>query len=149
LAVVTGLGSSWSSSSDLRIGDAGPGNQLVISNGAVATVGGDVVLGANDGANSNSATVTGPGTSWLMASNLYVGSNGALNRLTISNGALVKDIVGLLGSMTGISISSSNNMALVTGPGSVWSNSSSLFVGWNAAGNRLEIDSGGRVSSGA
>jgi len=147
--LVTDSGSTWNNLTNLIVGNRSSGNALIASNGAVVTVGGDSVIGVNTGANSNLATVTGPGTSWLMASNLYVGSNGAFNRLTISNGALVKDIVGLLGSMTGTSIDSSNNTALVTGPGSVWSNSSSLFVGWNGAGNRLVIDNGGRVSSGS
>ena len=32
--------------------------------------------------------MTDPGTSWLVGNHLYVGSNGALSRLVVSNGAL-------------------------------------------------------------
>ncbi len=45
--LVTGAGSTWSNSNTLRIGDIGPGNHLIVSNGGSVFAGGGVTLGLN------------------------------------------------------------------------------------------------------
>lgn len=112
LALITGSGSVWSNATDLEIGrSSGINNQLVVSNGASVFVGGNALLGLGSGANANSVLVTDPGTRWLVGNNLYVGSNGALSRLVVSNGATVA--AGNL--FVGLNASSTNNRVVVDG----------------------------------
>ncbi len=76
----------------------------------------------------------GPGAGGGLCSN---------NQLIVSSGALVYDTNGQVGGYL-----SGNNLALVTGPGSVWSNSADLLVGTNAwlvTGNQLVVTNGGTV----
>jgi len=143
-ATVRGPGTHWLLSSNLYVGSGGASNRLVVGNGAAVLAAGHGFLGENLGANANSATVTDPGTRWVLNSNLYVGSNGALNRLVISNGAWVGNLLGTLGH----SVTSSSNEVRVTGLGSVWSNRGDLYVGLDGRGNRLVVDNGGTVLNG-
>ncbi len=140
-ATLSGSGTSWLLSSNLYVGSGGASNWLVAGKGAAVLTAGHGLIGANSGANANSAMVTDPGTSWLLSSNLYVGSNGALNRLVISNGALVGNSLGFIGNR----ISGSNNVAVVTGSGSAWTNASDLYVGFTGRGNQLVVSNGGVV----
>jgi len=142
-ALVTGLGSVWTNGLDLYIGWSSPGNQLVISNGAAVLTAGAGFVGLNANARLNSTTVTDPGTRWLLSSNLYVGNDGASSRFVVSNAALVANLNGFLG----FGVSSSSNVALITGAGSVWSNRDEIFVGQGGNGNRLEVRDGARVES--
>lgn len=143
-AQLTGPGSSWTNTQHLFVGSSSSRNQLVASNGATVFTGGDGFIGYTLGANSNSAVLTDAGTRWLLSSNLYVGSNGAMNRLLISDGALVGNSIGTLGQ----SVSSSNNLAVVTSVGSKWTNSGDLIVGLEGAGNELVVSGGGTAWSG-
>ena len=70
-----------------------------------------------------------------------IGNFGAANSLMISNGGCV---VGLRGSV-GWFASSSNNAVLITGSGSVWSNSGGLNIGNTGFGNRVVISEGGKL----
>ena len=167
---VTGAGSVWSNSSALTIGKSGAFNQLVISNagtvsaatgvvvggngpalnnllllstGALLTNGGAGVIGFNTGANANTVSLSDVNTRWLMNGTLFVGSNGALNRLVISNGALLGNGIGYVG----FNSSSSNNQVLVTGTNSYWSNLFDLNVGYSGSRNHLVISNGGRVGN--
>jgi T5SS/PEP-CTERM-associated repeat protein len=146
LALLTGAGTVWSNRNVLNLGDFGAGNQMVISNGAAVHVGGNSRIGGDSSARSNSVTVTGPGTKWTVGGvHLYVGSNAPFSRLVISNGARVdSSSISTLGGYT----DGSNNQAVVTGPGSVWSNRFSLHIGTASDGNQLLIADGGQVHSG-
>jgi len=53
-----------------------------------------------------------------MGGSLFVGSNGASSRLVVSNGAVLEDFSGTLG----LSSAGTNNFALLTGLGSLWTN---------------------------
>jgi T5SS/PEP-CTERM-associated repeat protein len=141
--LVTGSGSTWSNQAGLFVGNSGSGNVLIASNGAVVTVGGNGVLGLNSGAISNAATVTGPGTSWLITSDFYVGSNGALNVLVVSNGASVINDIGFVGGSSG-----ATNRGVVTGIGSIWNNRVGLIIGNQGGENRLAVSNGAMVISG-
>ncbi|HEY6167522.1 MAG TPA: hypothetical protein VI454_05750 [Verrucomicrobiae bacterium] len=167
LAVVTGA-SLWSNRLDLVVGDGGSGNRLLVSNGAtvfasnaviigstgvptnnlllvsssaLVTNGGNGILGLDTGANFNTASFSGTNTRWLMAGDLYVGSNGAFNQLVVSNGALARSAFGRIGQTA----AGSNNVAVVTGPNSVWTNQVLLSVGIGGGGNRLVVSNGGLV----
>jgi fibronectin-binding autotransporter adhesin len=142
-AVVTGSGSVWTNALDLYIGQSAKRNQLVISNGAVVLTAGHAFTGYNTNAAGNAVTVTDPGTRWLIGSNFWVGSNGPLSRLVVSNGAFVANGLGTIGH----GVSSVSNVVVVTGTNSLWSNTSNLLVGLNGRGNRLVINQGGIVQN--
>lgn len=145
-ALVTGAGTLWSNWNDFVLGNSGAGNELVISNGAAMHIGGDSLVGGDSSARSNSVTVTGSGTKWSVGGvRLFIGSNAPFSRLVISNGALVNS--ASIASF-GDSPDGSNNQAVVTGPGSVWSNRFSIFIGAASDGNQLLVANGGQVHSG-
>ncbi|MCL2716929.1 MAG: autotransporter outer membrane beta-barrel domain-containing protein [Alphaproteobacteria bacterium] len=134
-ATLDGAGTTWTMTNSLIVGSLGTG-RLDISGGA--TING---AGASIGSNgSGVVTVSGPGTSWLNSGVLLVGlqNNG---RLTISDGAKVTsqalNFVGYDGMANGI--------VEVTGPGSTWTISGDLTVGYFATGT-LNITNGGVVS---
>ncbi len=146
---VVGAGSVWSNifvngmgGGDLHVGSSGVGNALTIANsGRVANLYG--YIGYSLGANNNRVLVADTGSVWNVGNPLYVGYSGAGNSLTVTNGGLVANAsYGYIGGNS----SSSNNSALVTGAGSVWSNNNGLYVGYYGAGNRLSVTNGGQVS---
>src|SRR5262249_24317549 len=67
--------------------------------------------------------------------------NGPLSHMVVSNGAVVTDADGAIGSL----ITASNSDAVVTGPGSLWLNRATLSVGSNAPNCRLVVTNGGEV----
>ncbi|MCX6908154.1 MAG: hypothetical protein NTY01_08935 [Verrucomicrobia bacterium] len=86
--------------------------------------------------------ITDPGSVWTSSKNVFIGTAGSSNQLTIANGGqLINQTAGIIGA------SSSNNSALVTGAGSLWSVGSALYVGQSGYGNSLTIADGGQVSS--
>jgi T5SS/PEP-CTERM-associated repeat protein len=120
------------------VGVVGSGNTLAITNGGqvVNSLG---FIGLNQSSSNNVVLVTGTGSVWSN-SYLYVGYDGAGNQLTITNGGLVVNDYGFLGT----SNRSSNNLVLVTGSGSLWSNAV-LNVGFGGASNQLTIANSGLV----
>ncbi|MGA2603464.1 MAG: hypothetical protein ABSG14_04480 [Verrucomicrobiia bacterium] len=142
VVLVTGPGSVWSNQPNLYIGWYSAGNQLIITNGG-QVFDGAAELGINSSGSNNVVLVTGPGSVWSNG-DVTVGAQGAGTQLTIANGGQVVDGNGYLGSFTS---ASSNNVALVTGSGSVWSNTGSLYVGYASTGNRVTVTNGGAVSA--
>jgi T5SS/PEP-CTERM-associated repeat protein len=140
---VSGVGSLFTAVT-LSVGYSGVSNRLVISQGGqVATSTARIGMDPNSyGANFNLALVTDPGSLWTNGSALSVGYGGSYNQLVISNGGMVIDTDGVIGYYL-----PSNNMVTVTGPGSVWSNQNSLFVGYLGKGNQMVISNGGIVYS--
>ena len=143
--VVSDPGSLWKNTGSFAVGWGGYGNQMVISNGGAVYVGDSAFVGASY-ATSNAVFLTGNGSVFGVAKTLYVGGGAdglsSNNQLIVSNGALVYDTNGQVGGVL-----SGNNLVLVTGPGSVWSNSANLVVGTNVttAGNQLVVTNGGTV----
>jgi T5SS/PEP-CTERM-associated repeat protein len=142
--LLTGTGTVWTNSTNLNIGFGGARGVLTASNGASLLFGGSVTLGGIAAANSNSVSISDPGTSWTLGADLYVGGGGAANVLTISNGGFVVSSNGVLGSLLG----ASGNSALVTGTGSVWSNRADLTIGSFGAGNQLVGSNGATMFAG-
>jgi T5SS/PEP-CTERM-associated repeat protein len=138
--VVSGSGSVWSNGYGPYVGYSGSGNSLVISNGG--QVSGSITIGYNVGADSNSAVVTGGGST---CGGDYVGLQGSGNRLVISNGGQVFGSWGTIGNNDG----ADSNSVVVSGTGSVWTNSVGLYVGRNGSGNSLGISNGGQVFVGS
>ena len=139
-ACVTDGGSVWTNRQELTVGDSGSANILVVTNGATIFSSQDGFIGRSTGANSNAAVLTDSGTSWLISSNLYVGSNGAFNGLVVSNQARLHDRSAVIG------VSGSNNAAMITGVGTIWSNTFDLIIGDAGVGNQMVISGGAFVT---
>jgi len=150
-ALITDPGSVLSNVDGLFIGYEGSANSLVISNGGQVHTytKSDSENGVGwSGGKNNSVVVTGTGSLWSISGGfIRVGlQGGSGNSLAIRNGGQVWDVFGDIGA------SGSNNSVLVTGSGSVWSNSFGLEVGGDGPGSSLIISNGGQVfvpSSGA
>ncbi|HEY6169996.1 MAG TPA: hypothetical protein VI454_18300, partial [Verrucomicrobiae bacterium] len=141
---ITDPGSRWSVTSNLYVGNSGSGNRLVVSNGA-AVFSGEGDIGFNSGANNNAAVVTGSNSLWRNANGtvLRVGRGGSFNQLVVSNGASVFNSLGSIGTLAG----ANSNVAVVTGVGSLWSNSFNLRVGDAGSFNQMMISNGAAVFS--
>jgi fibronectin-binding autotransporter adhesin len=157
---LTGLGATdttttWTNTGMLYVGyEWARYNSLTVKSGAdVTSKGGTIGLGyyydpGDQGANivtaysdNNTATVTGAGSTWNCGTgNLAVGTYGSNNSLTISAGGHVTSVNGYI-STTG---DSTGNTVMVTGSGSLWSNSGALVVGAGGTGT-LTIEDGGLV----
>ena len=145
LVLVTGTNSVWTNAGDIAVGFDGSGNSLVISNGGKVLGGSDGaggIIGADQPSSNNSVLVTGFNSSWINSLDLYVGFAGGGNSLMISNGAVVSNQCGYIGTY----YQSSNNIVQVTGTRSSWSNAGDLYVGQDGSGNRLMISNSGRVN---
>src|ERR1017187_9788295 len=91
-------------------------------------------------ANFQTNIISGVTSNW--SGTYYVGNTAFADVLFIqSNGVLNTSGPGFLGQST----QSSNNIAVVTDPGSVWSNVNGLFIGYFGSANSLVISNGGRV----
>lgn len=105
-----------------------------------------IVLGprsseAQYNANFQTNIISSVTSNW--SGNYLVGSNTFADALLIQNSGVLSNGIGYLG----YEVNSSNNSALVTDPGSIWSNRSALIVGWLGAGNSVVISNGGRLVS--
>ena len=89
-------------------------------------------------ARSNEVRLISPSARW-QSGTVFLGSNGSFNQLVVSNGASVSDAFAI----TGYLGPASNNLALITGSGSVWSNAGPLYHGYIGAGNQLVVSNGG------
>ena len=165
--LVSGIGSIWFNSNNLVIGNTGVNNNLVISSGAVVQdISGSLGVSANifttiyvddglgffqpsvvtSGTSNNFVLVTGAGSLWTNSGDLTIGVDGSYNTLTISNGGTVANGYSTNGGVIGLNADSSNNSVLVTGSGSLFSNSGSLSIGYDGSSNSLVISNGGAVN---
>jgi T5SS/PEP-CTERM-associated repeat protein/autotransporter-associated beta strand protein len=137
----------------LQFGNESSGNSLVISNGGrVANRGtGNTTcfVGYSESlpvtkTSNNSVLVTGINSTWDIQGILGVGGYGHGNRLVISNGGSVLSQQGGVGLGNNPDLNSSNNSVLVTGAGSMWSNSQTLRVA-SGGSNSLTVADGGSV----
>jgi T5SS/PEP-CTERM-associated repeat protein len=145
-ATVTGPGSLWSGTMDIEIGISGGGNQLTITNGGLVVSPSGTIGGAPLPSNTNNAVVvTDPGSVWSNSAPVSVGDFGFGHTLTITNGGAVYDTWGYIGAFSGFSNGGSNNSVIVTGPGSVWDNSTNLYLAYYGWSNALVVSAGGTV----
>lgn len=142
LVAVTGLGSRLTNRKATLVGNYGSGNRLVISDGGSVATPTNSFIGYQTNSSNNSVLVTGAGSLWSN-SNLYVGYQGMSSSLIISHGGTVVATNSFIGYET----NSSNNSVLVTGVGSLWSNSGTITIGTTngGGGNSLTINNGGLV----
>ena len=144
---VSGPNTLWSlTGPELDIGVNGTVN-LVITNGAHVSNSGTIWFSRNSALSiSNTVTVTGAGSQLDIGNELIIGDAGPNNLLTVSAGGVVNSATGRLGQG---GQGNSNNMVVVTGPGSLWKVTSPtgfIQIGaGNDSGNSLIISNGGQV----
>lgn len=143
IAVVDGLGSTWTNLQALEVGVHGSGT-LIVTNGGTVTaplvVIGDGFLGVNDSNTSGTVIVNGNGSQMAVATQLIIGQV-VPGSLAITNGGLVSNREAVLGS-----VSTSIGVVSVDGAGSAWINSEHLTIGGNGTGI-LTITNGGSVAN--
>src|ERR1043166_3880450 len=139
-ALVRDSGSLWYNSGNLSIGSSGMGNYLIVTNGGRVD---DFWsrIGYNPGSSNNWALVTGNGSLWQQGF-LSVGYFGSSNALTIANGGRVNVTAGGTSASLGGVTGGDNNLLLVTGPGSVYSNANTTVVGYQGANNQMVLSNG-------
>jgi len=148
---VTGAGSLFTNAGSLTVGTysqsyAAAANRLLVTNGS-GLFSDSAMIGATTNSFGNIVTVTGAGSFWTNSGALYVGNGGSGNMLTVSSGATVAAGGGTNGTVVGFGAGSSNNSVLVTGSGSLWTNSGVLYVGVAGSSNSLTIADGGTVAA--
>ena len=146
------------SAGGIIIGTNGDYTLLIVTNGAVVINGSSIdsigsVIGLNASARSNRVMVVGAGSRWnnvgagdpiyIGHNSFYIGQSGSWNELDILNGGVVTNWQGVIG----YNSSSSNNLVLVSDPGSAWKNAT-LIVGNSSSQNTLIVTNGGKVFSG-
>ena len=115
MATVTGAGSTWTSSNELRVGNSGNGTLMISDGGALihdnafapTTIGG----GFNA---SGTATVTGAGSIWNTNGPFSVGGTSGPGTLAIQAGASLTSANGGIGDISG------TGQVVVAGAGSTW-----------------------------
>lgn len=141
--VVTGSGSVWTNSGDLRVGSSGSSNSLMIADGGRVNVGGNSYIGYNASTTNNSVSVTGAGSIWNNNGTLYVGSNGPANRLTVTDAGAASARSLVIGQQA----SATNNLVTVSGGTLTVTNADKgrVWVGQSGSYNRLRVSGGGTV----
>jgi len=135
-------------SGQLIVGAVGSGNTVIVTNGGLVTSTG-VQLSNVGGSRNNTAIITGTGSVWNSSTFFLVGNLDTGNSLIISDGGqLVNGNGSGLSANIGGNASGSNNTALVTGAGSVWSNDF-IHVGYQGRRNTLTLANGGKMVSGS
>lgn len=145
--LVSGPGSTYSLNCHFYVGNQGSSNRFTAANGATIQ---DKFCYINyEAASSNNTVVlTGPNTTWNNEYSVFVGFAGGGGSLIISNGATMTTGGGWGLShdgALGVDPTSSNNLAIVTGAGSVLNCADNMYVGLNGPANGLVITNGGRV----
>jgi T5SS/PEP-CTERM-associated repeat protein len=158
--LIAGPASVWSNSGPLVVGFWGCGNSLIITNGGqVFDADGHIGIGLQTNimirfypdpplefvtvVTNNFVLVAGTGSTWNNSGDIYVGTTGSWNQLTIASGGQVFSANGYVG----YDSNAVNNAVSVAGPGSVWNISGSLNVGYSGSSNSLTIADSGTVTA--
>lgn len=131
---------------EVRVGTSNStGNAIQVGGGAQLKSGWTYV--GRYGSTSNSVTVSGNNTIWTNQGDLNVGLIGAsANSVIVDNSARVN-----VGGWThlGRDVGSASNQIMISGSGTVWSNSANFYVGRDYARDNRLIISNGAVLAGA
>lgn len=134
VVLVTGAGTVCTNKALVLIGHQGPKNHLTISDGATIFAN-TMNIGLYSG--DNLVSILNGGNAKL--GYLYVGDQASSNSLIVSGGSTVQTRDGYWGLSLGINATSSNNTVLITGTGTICSNSGNVWVGQSGSKNGLTI----------
>jgi len=147
-AVVTGAGSLWTNRNSFGISAtifaSSSSNLLVVSDGAALVSAG----AASVAGYGNQVFIAGPGSRWANQSDFTFG--GTSNRLEVSD---VATLISSNATVTDLTTGDTDTI-LLTGSGTIWTNSQELTMGYAARGvvivsNGAAFLVGGRASIGA
>lgn len=131
--------------SNFQIGEVGSRNQMVISNGARVNMtlsGSGAFIGMSSTAKSNVVTVTGSNSLWnLPAAVIGLGRGTGQDQLIIVNGGVVQSGGAQIG------VLAHSNAVTVSGPGSRWTLTGTMLIGFSGGTNSFAITDGGAVVS--
>lgn len=149
LVVITGTDSMWSNTAFLIVGNAGSGTMIVADGGQVVSAGTlPNVIGNQSSSSGNRVEVTDDGSLWTVATNLQVGNGGVANTLIVSNAGQVT-VAGTI--RVGVASTSSNNLIVVTGAGSMLKSDGFVAVGSNSttagSGSHIRVTDGGTLEA--
>jgi len=139
--MVSGEGSVFNSQ-DVYLGYAGANNGLSVSNGGQVEIG-MTYIGYGADALGNYVSVSGLESKLVSSGDIYVGHDGAQSELSVSEGARVESLNGVIGWAD----DADGNQVLVSDGNSSWVNSGDLHVGYEGGGNALTISNGGTVGN--
>lgn len=134
---VNGVGSAWSNSGDLTVGDGGTGIVNITGSGSVDNTNVSLGLSATGVGEIN---VLGGGTVWTTRGILDIGTAGQ-GKVNVTTGAVATALSASLGSG-----SSGNGEANITGDGSSLQVATTLDVG-TAYRGKLNVTAGGEVTA--
>lgn len=168
---VEGTGSHLITSNNMTLGVAGDENTVHILDGASADINGTLSIGQNGGSTSNSAVISGTGSTLTVTGNIRVGNAGSGNSLTVtSNGTVNAESnvvvgVGATGDDNELAVladgtmqidgnltvgqNGDNNTARISGSNAALTVNGSLIVGENGTGNSLQISGQGSADIGS
>ena len=147
--LVTDRGTKWTNTGVFRFGQSSTNNSLTISNGAVLTSAGVAAftIGHNTGANNNTVTVTGNGSSLGYSDQLQVGRQGTGCTLNIENGATATCFLFWSSGGSGNPAGSSSSTVKIDGCGS---SLNVVGTSWDIAdrgtGNQFKVINGGTAN---
>ncbi|MEX2168640.1 MAG: autotransporter-associated beta strand repeat-containing protein [Pirellulales bacterium] len=147
LVTVSGNQSEWNApDGDILVGGNGT---LRIENGGL--VGSDSGLIAGFGSGNGSVIVTGAGSTWAV-NDMVVGQTAyffaGTTTMTISNGGnVLSDRASIGGDDFDFTSRGSSGTVTVTGPGSIWDNTESVYVGAQVKAGALRINNGAYVQT--
>ena len=145
--LVTGGHSLWNISTNLVVGDYGTSNRVTLANGGrincqIAYLGGSASTTAAGAAMNNSMVVTDTNSLLNATNGVRVGSFAGKCFFLLTNGGGV--LCGS-GTVVGSQSAATNDVVIITGPGSLWTNSSTFTVGSFGGSNAMTISSGGQL----
>jgi autotransporter-associated beta strand protein/T5SS/PEP-CTERM-associated repeat protein len=153
---VSGVGSLFQFNQKIFVGNDGSSNALIVAAGGVVTNNnGQLVVGDGGSASlfsSNNMLVIDGGT-WIntnLTADLQIGNYGVGNSLSILNGGVMRlgtATVGSVDFLVGNQVGASNNSVLVSGAGSVFVFTNTIYVGYSGNSNAMIVD-GGAVTNG-
>lgn len=130
---------------DIRAGQAGSYNILVVTNGGHVISGRSVVIGGTATASNDLLVLSGFGsgletltTATGSGNGVIFGSGGHGNRLVIENGGFVSNVVGNVGH------AGTNQSALITS-GGIWTNTGNFFIGSGGRDHSVTISNNGTL----
>jgi len=145
--MISGPNTVWTNggqASTFDVGSISSGNSLTISNGAQLVVNAGSI-GVTTSASSNTVLITGTNSIWN-STTINFGVDSVGNQMTIASGGKVITSSGTVGSS---GPGANSNTLVVTGAGSVWSNSAGFVVGFDSANNSVIVTNGGQLVTNA
>ena len=142
VVTVDGIGSTWTNSGNLFVGNSGGGTLSITGGGRVSSNNSYLGYYATTSFSSTGLlALDGAGSTWTNSGNLYVGNSGSGTLSVTNGGTAVSDASAYIGYRSG-----STGLVTVDGAGSNWINAGAVYVG-NSGGGTLSITNGGSVAA--